>query len=74
MNMKKTTDLYLSAYLMAKGYKLIEVDSKKKCSFSFEISNQIEKDIQDYFNELGSVEPLRFVNAIRNIKTLIFTK
>lgn len=68
-----TTDLYLTAYLNAKEFDIISVNTERsKCSFEFEDTKELKKEIINYINKKGSIEPLRLVNSIKNIKVLTY--
>lgn len=68
-----TTDLYLSAFLKAKGMKLIDQirEDNKKIRFVFEDSKHKKELIQEYFNN-GSVNVTDFKNALQDVKTIVF--
>ena len=67
-----TSDLYMSAFLKAKGMKLI--DNKRtgqKFVFIFEDRNDRKELISEFFND-GLVSITAFKNAIQDLKTLVF--
>ncbi len=68
-----TSDLYLSAFLKAKGMKLIDQvrDDNKKTHFVFEDRKDRKKLIQEYFNN-GSVNITDFKNCLQDLKTIVF--
>ena len=68
-----TSDLYLSAFVKAKGMKLIDQirDGGKKIHFVFEDSKNRKIFIQEYFNN-GSVNITDFKNALQDLKTIVF--
>jgi len=68
-----TSDLYLSAFLKARGIKLIDQirDDNKKIRFVFEDSKDRKRLIQEYFNN-GSVNITDFKNALQDLKTIVF--
>lgn len=72
--MYKTSDLYLSAYLSAKGYEIKNVEKQDKSFFCFDDSENIRTDVLSYFNGKSSIEPLSFVHKIQDIKTLTHIK
>lgn len=69
----QTSDLYLSAFLKAKGMKLIDQvrNDNKKIHFVFEDSKKRKVFIQEYFNN-GSVNITDFKNALQDLKTIVF--
>ena len=66
--MYRTTDLYLSAYLKAKGHK-VRCEHGRKCTFVF--LSSVSPDINDFFND-GMISVTKFKNAIQDLKTLIY--
>ena len=67
-----TSDLYLSAFLKAKGMKLIDnYKVKGKVKSVFEDREDRKNLIQDYFNN-GSVNVTSFRNALQDLKTIVF--
>jgi len=72
--MYETSDLYLTAYLRAKGYDIKDIKFGSKCKFTFDKSDEMTKDVQNYINEKGSIEPIKLINAIKNIKSLTHSR
>lgn len=68
----KTTDLYLAAYLKIKGHNLTIERVKSRANFCFIESPELLSDVNEYFMETGSCEPLAFTNQIKNLKNLLF--
>ena len=67
-----TSDLYLSAFLKAKGMRLI--DKKRdgnRFLFVFEDRGNRRELINEYFND-GLVSITAFKNAIQDLKTIVF--
>lgn len=71
-NTYKTSDLYLSAYLKAKGLRLLDKRRDgNKFTFIFD-DRQDRKDlIQEFFND-GMVNITAFKSAIQDLKTMVF--
>ena len=67
-----TTDLYLVAYLKTKGHKFAVEKLRSKFQFSFNETQNLLLDVNEYLTESGSCEPLAYTNAIKNIKNLLF--
>jgi hypothetical protein len=67
-----TSDLYLTAYLKLKGFKMTVEKTKGKATFIFERTEEIMKEVADYLNESGSCEPLLYANSIKNLKNLLY--
>lgn len=68
-----TSDLYLSAFLKARGMKLIDQnrDDHRKIHFVFEDCKERKQLIQEYFNN-GSVNITDFKNCLQDLKTIVF--
>lgn len=72
MNTYRTSDLYLSAFLKAKGMKLKDkFRTGNKFVFIFDDRNDRKELIQEFFND-GSVSITAFKNAIQDLKTMVF--
>ena len=71
-NIYTTSDLYLSAYLKAKGLRLLyKRRDGNKFVFIFD-DRQDRKDlIQEFFND-GMVNITAFKSAIQDLKTMVF--
>lgn len=67
----KTSDLYLSAYLKAKGHKIEDIErGVKKCYFIFENSERLMSDRMRFFNE-GLISVTQYKNALQDLRVLI---
>ena len=72
MNTYQTSDLYLSAFLKAKGMKLKDkLKNGDKFIFIFDDRNDRKELIQQFFND-GLVNITAFKNAIQDLKTMVF--
>ena len=71
-NKYTTSDLYLTAYLKLKGFKMVVEKNKGKATFIFERTDEIVKEATNYLNEAGSCEPLLYANSIKNLKNLLY--
>ena len=72
INTYRTSDLYLSAFLKAKGMKLIDTcRDGNKIAFIFDDRDDRKELIQEFFND-GSVSITAFKNAIQDLKTMVF--
>jgi hypothetical protein len=67
-----TSDLYLSAFLKTKGFKLTIEKNKNKYNFVFEGSDALTSNVNDYLTENATCEPLSFTNSIKNLKNLMY--
>ncbi len=67
-----STDLYLSAYLKAKGLRLLDVDRDgRRAIFVFEDRKDRKDLILSFYNE-GTVSINAFKNAVQDLKAAIF--
>tara|TARA_R110001592_G_scaffold67486_8_gene207115 strand:- start:612 stop:845 length:234 start_codon:yes stop_codon:yes gene_type:complete len=71
-NKYTTSDLYLTAYLKLKGFKMSVEKNNKKATFIFDRNDEIIKAVTDYLNESGDCEPLLYANSIKNLKNLLY--
>jgi hypothetical protein len=72
MGIYKTSDLYLSAYLKAKGMRLKDkVRDGNRFVFVFDDRGDRKELIQDFFND-GMVSITSFKNALQDLKTMVF--
>ncbi|OQA46322.1 MAG: hypothetical protein BWY46_02027 [Firmicutes bacterium ADurb.Bin300] len=72
MNTYKTSDLYLSAFLKARGMRLRDkFRNGNKFVFIFDDRDDRKELIQEFFND-GSVSITAFKNAIQDLKTMVF--
>jgi hypothetical protein len=67
-----TSDLYLSAFLKTKGFKLTIEKNKNKYNFVFDGSESLTSNVNDYLTENATCEPLSFTNSIKNLKNLMY--
>jgi len=72
-NLKYTTsDLYLTAYLRVKGFKMDVEKNKNKAVFIFDKTDELTTKVNEYLNESGLCEPLSYSNSIKNLKNLLY--
>jgi hypothetical protein len=73
-----TSDLYFAAFLQSAGCKIIETkrDTENKNIFVFEDEQGRKTLSGSYFNqdEASAIPALRYANAIRSLKTMIFVR
>lgn len=67
----KTSDMYLAAFLMYRGWFVRLEREEKLCFFTFMDDPGMQEDITDYFNN-GEVGALRFKGLVRDLKTMVF--
>lgn len=72
INVYKTSDLYLSAFLKAKGLRLIDKNrAGNKFVFVFNDRQDRKELIQEFFND-GLINITAFKNALQDLKTMVF--
>jgi hypothetical protein len=72
MDTYMTSDLYLSAFLKAKGLKLIDKKTEgKKVIFIFQDAKDREDLVRQFFND-GLVNITAFKGAIQDLKTMVY--
>ena len=65
-------DFYLSAYLLTTGHRLIEhTRSQGLTTFTFESTNDIHDAVAEYYSMNAKVEPMKYGNSIRSLKSII---
>lgn len=68
----RTSDLYLSAFLKAKGLRLLDKQrSGNRFIFIFDDRDDRKELIQEFFND-GMISITAFKNAVQDLKTLVF--
>lgn len=67
------SDLYLTAYLITCGLELLTTKSNptRRLEFVLKDSPTRAQLVQDYYSDKARVNPLKFKNAIVNLKSLI---
>ena len=76
-NLIKTSDLYFAAFLNAAGCKIVKTDKEgTKNIFHFQDPQQGRNLQEAYFNESeeSRVPALRFANAVRSLKTMVYVR
>ena len=72
MNTYRTSDLYLSAFLKARGMRLKDkFRNGNKFVFIFDDRDDRKELLQEFFHD-GSVSITAFKNAIQDLKTMVF--
>ncbi|MCP4481338.1 MAG: hypothetical protein GY817_00720 [bacterium] len=68
----ETSDLYLSAFLKAKGMRFLDKKREgNKFVFIFNDREDRKKLIEEFFND-GDVKITSFKNALQDLKTLVY--
>ena len=74
MNTYKTNDYYCSAFLMASGVPLASFERNAgRTSFEFALTDELTQLIQGYYADQVRVSPIRYGNALKNMKALIYS-
>lgn len=72
--MYATSDLYLTAYLVARGTRLDSFDRQNgKTTFRLIGKDDLDEIIRDYYADSGLVSGLRLNNSIKNLKNLLYS-
>jgi predicted RNA-binding protein YlxR (DUF448 family) len=78
MNNKKNqqfvlSDFYLSAFLRAKGVKLLDIDktNPRRALFVFKDKEDRQNLVEDFLFGRARIEPKGFVSAIKELKQLL---
>jgi Domain of unknown function (DUF5659) len=67
-----TQDFYLSGFLMALDHPVIDYERQGNITyFQFEKTRELLSLVQDYFANNAVVNPVRYGNSIKNLKSLI---
>ena len=68
-----TRDFYISAFLLAKGYKLVSVNrsNPQRVLFAFNDFESREDLLRDFILGKSSVEPQSFINSIKALKQVL---
>jgi hypothetical protein len=68
----ETRDFYLACFLRCTGYELLDLrDESRRKVFVFQDCPTRRDDVMAFYGEAGSVRPLAFTAAIKDMKALI---
>lgn len=68
----KTVDLYLGAFLKARGIELLDVDrADRRVTFLFKDGAEVQKLVTGFYND-AEVGVSAYKNALRDLKSLIY--
>jgi hypothetical protein len=71
--MYTTTDLYLTAYLVARGNHLDSFERNNgKTTFRLIEKDGLDEIIREYYADCGLVSGLRMGNTLKNLKNLLY--
>jgi len=67
-----TVDLYLAAFFVARGIKLLDTKkTDRRTTFLFQNSQEVKQLAKDFCND-GKVGATTYKNALMNLKTIIY--
>ena len=68
------SDFYMTVFLIVNGYKLIKIDKSSR-RFRFDLEDQKDRGklLEDFFNHKTLIEPRKFITAIKELKSLMYT-
>ena len=68
-----TSDLFLAAYLKGLDFEIQDIKKDKvKTIFVFKDNEKRKQLVLDFYNGKGSIEPLKFVRAWKELKGLVY--
>lgn len=73
----KADDLYIAAYILAKGVKMLRAEREPNRRIAVFIFAQEANEVKELENEFlfakGTIEPKAYVTAIKNLKDIIYS-
>jgi len=71
----KTNDFYISAFLIAKGHKILSVDRKEphRVFSTFKDFEGRENLVRSFLFGRAMIEPQNFITSIKSLKQLLHT-
>jgi hypothetical protein len=80
-----TSEMYLAALLLAKGFNLAGINRRDPAHIRFEFNysdaeddsesvSSLDSVVRDYINGISEVTTTKYVESLRKIKTLIFAE
>ena len=71
---RSSSDLYLVSFAYAHGIRPVSIEGEgRRKIFHFD-DPKFEELTQQYYSRQGTIEPIAFTDAIRNVKTLIYNQ
>jgi len=69
----QTSDFYLSAFLLTKGFKLLDIDKTNlhRALFIFQDRTNRQNLVEDFLFGRAKIEPKSFISAIKELKQLL---
>lgn len=70
------SDFYLSAFCLAKGFKLVDIDKSNphRALFVFKDKENRQNLVEDFLFGRATIEPKSFVSAIKELKQLLHSR
>lgn len=70
-----SSDFYLSAFLKAKGFRLLSItrENPQRALFVFQDTRDREGLLEDFLFGRAEIEPKSFVSAIKELKQLLYS-
>ncbi len=74
-NQFATSDFYSAVFLLTENYRLIHIDKAdpRRFRFVFADGKDRAKLLEGFFNGQAKVEPRKFVAAIKELKSLMYS-
>jgi hypothetical protein len=67
---KRFTDISLVAYLVSQNFKMLKIKKDRdKSIFYFAATPALEEETLNYFNHEAKVDPLKFSETLRNLRS-----
>jgi hypothetical protein len=67
---KKYTDISLVAYLVSQNFKMLKIKKDRDKSIFFFMDTQaLEEETLKYFNHEAKIDPLKFSETLRNLRS-----
>jgi len=71
-NEKRITDIALVTYLRCIGVEHKRIDRRQfKSTFLFDASPELEEETNKFFNHKATVDPLKYSETLRNLKSFV---
>lgn len=67
-----TADIYLSAYLLAKGHKYKDLRTGRQVKFVFDDSKKLQEHIRGFYNNEDEAKANELFRCLRDLKAVIF--
>jgi hypothetical protein len=75
MNAYNTEDLYLTAFLAAQGFPVLQWNrGTGLTNFTFEHSAELSQLVGAYYSDRAMTSPLQYGNSLKNLKSMIHNK